>query len=420
MKVLLICHFWSSQLTNLLDSKRRKDPSPWIQEILNLFENRNDLELIVLAPNYDTNRDIVVEHNNIKYYLFKYSPTILCRLFYPLVPKLIKHDDPRKISERIANLLTGYLFPKFRIKRIINKIHPDIIHLYGTENPEYAVGVLPFLNKSKYKILVSLQGFVFLQPDKSFFLSRLNHYWRVKYEKYINERISYLTVSPSGSLYFKYYSNVPKIFELTPITKDPKIDASLVDKEYDIVFYAKVTKDKGIEELIKAVGYLKNELSREVTVLVMGFCESNYLVKLKDNLIKAGIDHQFCFTGFILDHREVYSLASKAKIMVLPTHNDGFNNTIREAMLMRIPVITTALDTITFVNNDDKCALLYNIGDFIGIANGIMEILDDNSLKQKLTDNAFALMKGMFSIEAIYIRIVEIYRLIYHEMNSNS
>ena len=49
-----------------------------------------------------------------------------------------------------------------------------------------------------------------------------------------------------------------------------------------------------------------------------------------------------------------------------------------------------------------------------------MEILDDNSLKQKLTDNAFALMKGMFSIEAIYIRIVEIYRLIYHEMNSNS
>ena len=399
MKVLLICHFWSSQLTNLLDSKRRKDPSPWIQEILNLFENRNDLELIVLAPNYDTNQDIIVECNNIKYYLFKYSPTILCRLFYPLVPKLIKHDDPRKISERIANLLTGYLFPKFRIKRIINKIHPDIIHLYGTENPEYAVGVLPFLNKSKYKILVSLQGFVFLQPDKSFFLSRLNHYWRVKYEKYINERISYLTVSPSGSLYFKYYSNVPKIFELTPITKDPKIDASLVDK---------------------AVGYLKNELSREVTVLVMGFCESNYLVKLKDNLIKAGIDHQFCFTGFILDHREVYSLASKAKIMVLPTHNDGFNNTIREAMLMRIPVITTALDTITFVNNDDKCALLYNIGDFIGIANGIMEILDDNSLKQKLTDNAFALMKGMFSIEAIYIRIVEIYRLIYHEMNSNS
>ena len=85
-------------------------------------------------------------------------------------------------------------------------------------------------------------------------MSRLNHYWRVKYEKYINERISYLTVSPSGSLYFKYYSNVPKIFELTPITKDPKIDASLVDKEYDIVFYAKVTKDKGIEELIKAVG----------------------------------------------------------------------------------------------------------------------------------------------------------------------
>ena len=65
MKVLLICHFWSVQLTNLLNSKRRKDPSPWIQEILNLFENKNDLELIVLAPNYDTNRDIVVEHNNI-------------------------------------------------------------------------------------------------------------------------------------------------------------------------------------------------------------------------------------------------------------------------------------------------------------------------------------------------------------------
>ena len=420
MKVLLICHFWSVQLTNLLNSKRRKDPSPWIQEILNLFENKNDLELIVLAPNYDTNRDIVVEHNNIKYYLFKYSPTILCRLFYPLVPKLIKHDDPRKISERIANLLTGYLFPKFRIKRIINKIHPDIIHLYGTENPEYAVGVLPFLNKSKYKILVSLQGFVFLQPDKSFFLSRLNHYWRVKYEKCINEKISYLTVSPNGSLYFKYYSNVPKTFELTPVTKDPKINASLIDKEYDIVFYAKVTKDKGIEELIEAVIYLKNQFRRKISVLVIGFCVSNYLAVLKDILIKAGIDHQFCFTGFILDHREVYRLASKAKIMVLPTHNDGFNNTIREAMLMRIPVITTALDTITFINNNNKCALLYNVGDFIGIANGIIEILDDNSLNQRLTDNAIALMEKMFSVEAIYSRIIEIYKLVYHETNGNS
>ena len=106
--------------------------------------------------------------------------------------------------------------------------------------------------------------------------------------------------------------------------------------------------------------------------------------------------------------------------MVLPTHNDGFNNTIREAMLMRIPVITTALDTITFVNNNNKCALLYNVGDFIGIGNGIIEILDDNSLNQRLTDNAFALMDRMFSIEAIYSRIIEIYKLVYHEMNSNS
>lgn len=407
-------------MINLLNSKKRKDPSPWIQEILNLFENKNDLELIVLAPNYDSNKDIIVEHNNIKYYLFKYSPTVLSRLFYPIVPKLIKHDDPRKISERIANLMTGYLYPRYRMKRIINEIHPDIIHLYGTENPEYSVGILPFINKLRYKILVSLQGFVFLQPDRSFFLSRLNHYWRVKYEKYINERISYLTISPNGSSYFKYYLNTPKVFELIPITKDPKINASLIKKKYDIVFYAKVTKDKGIEELIKAVAYLKNEFNRKVSVLVIGFCESNYFAQLKAFLVEECIEQQFHFTGFIFNHGEVYHLASSAQIMVLPTHNDGFNNTIREAMLMRLPVITTALDTISFVNDENKCALLYDVGNFVGIADGIMKILDNNSLRRELIDNAFSLMRESFGTEMIYSKILDIYRLLYNETNSNS
>lgn len=45
MKVVLLCHYFSSESREMMgDIHYFRELSPWIQEILNMFKNKNDVE----------------------------------------------------------------------------------------------------------------------------------------------------------------------------------------------------------------------------------------------------------------------------------------------------------------------------------------------------------------------------------------
>lgn len=395
--------------------------SPWIQETLNGFKNKKDVELHVVAPNYASNTDLTCIKDGIHFHFYHYSPTWISVLAAPLIKLFVKHLETYKIAERLANTLTGFKTPAKSAVKIIRKLNPNLIHLYGSENPDYAAPAIKLLNK--YPILLTVQGYACLQTPSKMFLEKMFYDYRVKYERIINSTVRFMTnVTKCTSLEkFKdnemhFFGNCKKLYYVTAITKVPQLDASLIEKKYDLVYYARIDKNKGIEDLIDVVEYLRSK-GRSLKALVMGRGSEAYVIQLKERIKIKKLDDIIEFAGFVEKHEDVYKLAAQARLMVLPTHNDGIPNTVREAMFMKLPVVANNVGGIPRFNQNRHCIHMVELGDKEDLADGICKVLDIEIYRDELIANAYREAQEVYSPDAVYEQTVNAYKDIVKQLN---
>lgn len=117
----------------------------------------------------------------------------------------------------------------------------------------------------------------------------------------------------------------------------------LDEEDFVIVYSGRLTKEKGILELIQAIHQLNNA---NIKLLVIGADAygakqrtTKYIQKLQDEALK--IQDSIKFTGFI-DYQEVPSYLKMADIAVVPSMwEEPFGLTVVEAMAAGLPLITT-------------------------------------------------------------------------------
>ena len=414
IKVVMLCQYWSDEMAEIVGRKHYfRELSPWIQETINLFKNKKDVELHIVAPNYASNTDVDFVKEGIIYHYFKYAPPFLSFLCYGFVRLLLKHKEPHKIAERLANLLTEYSYPKRRIPLIIKRIGPDIIHLYGSENCDYSVGVLPFLNNTP--VLLTIQGYSYLSANTQNRLVQKNNQLRAKYERIINESVRYVT--NYGLDYgFEPFEHGQTKYVLSAITRIPKVDASLTDKKYDIVFYANVHPEKGVEDLLRALGILK-KTGRSLKTIIIGKAEDNFLIKLKKIILEESLENDVEITGFLDSHDEVYRIAASSRILVFPSHNDVSPNTIREAMFMKLPIVTYSIGGIPYFNVRKECLCLVDALNINKLAGSIIRVMDNADYREELIKNAYDEAINYYAPEKIYAQSISIYNDIINKEN---
>lgn len=421
IRVVLLCHYWSEEMAEMVGRNHYfQELSPWIQETLNGFKNKEDVEYHVVAPNYASNTNLACDKDGIHFHFYHYSPTWLSVLAAPFIKLFVKHLETYKIAERLANTLTGFTTPVKCAEKIIKSINPDIIHLYGSENPDYAAPAIKVMNQ--YPMLLTAQGYVCLQSPNKMFLEKMFYDYRVKYERMINNAVRYMTVTKHISLEeFKnnemhYFGNCDKLYYVTAITKVPQLDATITNKKYDLVYYARIDKNKGIEDLIDVVEYLRTE-GRLLKTLVMGRGSEAYVVQLKEMIKNKKLDDIIEFAGYIEKHEDVYKLAAQARLMVLPTHNDGIPNTVREAMFMKLPVVANNVGGIPRFNQNRHCIHLVELGDKEGLANGICKVLDDEAYRNELIEQSYLEAREVYSPDAVYEQTVNAYKDVFKQLN---
>ena len=117
----------------------------------------------------------------------------------------------------------------------------------------------------------------------------------------------------------------------------------LDEEDFVIVYSGRLTKEKGILELIQAIHQLNNA---NIKLLVIGADAygakqrtTKYIQILQDEALK--IQDSIKFTGFI-DYQEVPSYLKMADIAVVPSMwEEPFGLTVVEAMAAGLPLITT-------------------------------------------------------------------------------
>lgn len=146
-----------------------------------------------------------------------------------------------------------------------------------------------------------------------------------------------------------------------------------------IGFAGRFTRDKGLPELVAAFQWIR-EQSPEAVLLLVGDFEAGDPVpsEIRDFIESDPAIHRVGFTSQI----ELYYLVMN--IFVLPTHREGFPNTVLEAQAAERPVVTTratgAVDSI----EDGVTGLLVPVGDSIALAEALKRLLADRPLAAQI------------------------------------
>ncbi len=392
IKVVWLCHFVNSEIGDIIGGREASSMAPWMTDMIKLFENKEEIDVYIISPNYYNNKNVNFSLKGINYFFYKY--TLL---------------DAGHIKNQLTMLLTNYSYQKNNVKKIVEKIQPSLIHLFGSENTSYSVAFNEL--KDTYRSLITIQGFISSATPKGNILSKIVHKERVKYEKSIN---SYCTNYADGiedtiNVLRSRFNPEAVLYDFQiPTYEDVNFDFYEIEKKKDLVFFARVTYEKGIEDLLDAVGILKSKLNN-ISLIIVGGSNPSYLEFLINKCEELKITDNVTFAGFQKTQTEAHKIVASAKVFVLPTHFDSMPGSLRETMKLGVPIIANNVGGIPELNNEHECVKLVEKGDVNQLANSIFQVLKSNDIQNRLKNNAFDLINTKFSNQKIYDNLIEIY-----------
>jgi glycosyltransferase involved in cell wall biosynthesis len=393
IKVVWICHFANSEINKELGIKKNiKEFAPWISSSIELIKNRSDLELHIVAPYpwLTSTKEFIKEE--VHYHLINAGIPLWGRNW----PGIFKWDYK-----------TNFKSLRKKISRIVNRINPDIVNLIGAENAYYSASILDL--KDKYPTVVTIQGFVHLEN-----ITNINKQVqkRIEVEKEIlaNCNNFIYQVNNTKEIIRSFNSEATLFHNFLPISiQVGDVINHHHDYSYDFVFFARVTKEKGIEDLIKALSQVK-KTTNDVKLSVIGTCTSSYLNYLKDLALEHNVSEAIDWLGFLPKQSDVHKIVAKSKITVLPTYNDIISGTIIESMYLKTPVIAYKTGAIPDLNSIQETLKIVEQNDIEGLSIMMNALLADEEYRTILSERAYLNMKQRVDNEIIFEKLQYIYQ----------
>ncbi len=175
-------------------------------------------------------------------------------------------------------------------------------------------------------------------------------------------------------------------------------------------FVGRLTRDKGIPELVRA--FLALRASRPaLRLLLLGDREAGdpLPAAVNESLDR---DPQILCTGAVPDAAPYYPLMT---VYALPTHREGFPNSVLEAQAAGLPVVTTratgAVDSIS----DGVTGLLLPPGDADALAQALARLLDDPEFSRRLGAAGRERVARDFRPQEIWDALLAVYRELLRE-----
>ena len=389
IKVVWLCHFSNAEIQSQLKPfKKLNEYAPWISNTLKVLEGNSLFEVYVISPHEYIRGIHKFTIRGIHYFFYNAHMPFIGRHW----PGFFKWDY-------ISNFFTNKLITKY----LVNKIKPDVIHLHGAENAYYSSTILQFIHK--YPCILMIQGFI---SHSSHAITKIG-FKRISYEKRIIATIpnafyrtqqmveELKTINPSIQLFKSIY---PYTFT--------HIQSENIEKKYDIVFFARVTKDKGIGDLLEALAILK-KCQTDISLCVIGNGE---LDKYKQYANSLGLTENVYWAGFLPTQQEVHRLVVQAKISVLPTYHDIMPGGVVEAMMLGVSVISYNLENNQEINEKEEVISLVEKGDVAALAKAIEELLSNKNLSKERSEKGIRRANEMFAYkdEEVRLSLLEGYR----------
>ncbi len=162
---------------------------------------------------------------------------------------------------------------------------------------------------------------------------------------------------------------------------------------------------KGYEYLIQALAEI-NQRKPGIHCLIVGEGDEIYRSRLLDMVQKNGLEKVVTFAGF---QQDVPSYIAAMDVFVLPSVMEGFGIVLLEAMAMGKPIIATTVGGIPEIVEDQTTGILVPPKDSSAIAQKIIYLLENPSVREKLGQAGRARVLERFSVQRMASQLQDIY-----------
>ena len=112
---------------------------------------------------------------------------------------------------------------------------------------------------------------------------------------------------------------------------------------------------------------------------------------------------------FLLKSNHVYEILCYSDLFLLPSASESFGLAALEAMMMRVPVISSNVGGLPEVNIEGQSGYLFDLGDPHKMAKQAISLMKDEVLLEKMKDQASAVAK-CFDIDTVVNQYIEVYK----------
>ena len=167
------------------------------------------------------------------------------------------------------------------------------------------------------------------------------------------------------------------------LDKFKKTDA---EKKYDLIFVARIEKNKGIFKLIDAVDRVRAK-KPNISLLIVG--KGNVEDAARKYIKEKELEENVHLAGWVDDLVSVYN---SARIFVNPSFNEGGPRVALEAMACGLPMVTTRVGLMIDIIEDRTNGLFadWDSGD---MAEKILELINDEEMMRRFSDINIGMVK---------------------------
>lgn len=296
------------------------------------------------------------------------------------------------------------------IKKNLKQDHINIYHGLSHELP---------LNIARTGIpsVVTIHDLIYrTYPDMFTAIDRAIYDYKFRYSCRHADKI--IAISESTKQDIIKYFNIPEdkikvIYQaIQPIfyTMQPGDTARQTVKKYNIpddylLYVGAINSRKNLLGIVKALALLPHDLQIPLVIIGNG---REYKKEVLKYAASANLTNRLILINNLHDPKELQAFYQQARIFVYPAFYEGFGLPVTEALLSKVPVITSANSSLPEAGGPDCCYI--NPKQPTEIAGAITSLLSDNGKCLDMVEKGFSYAQTQFNVKQLTGQVHELYR----------
>ena len=210
----------------------------------------------------------------------------------------------------------------------------------------------------------------------------------------------------SESLKFKIEEHIGKSDKLKVVYNPCPIvsDTSCYEKKNQILFSGTLYDGKGYKDLILAFA----KIAKDHPDWGIVFAGNGEVEQARSLVSSLGISEQVELLGWVSGEAK-HEAFCEAKALCLPSYAEGFPMAVLDAWAYGLPVVTTPVGGVPDVAVDGENMLLFKPGDVDALAMQLERIINDERLRQKLSEESVKMARGKFDLMTVTEQVGRVY-----------